>query len=602
MAAKTFSETTATGGLYLWSTADNWGGAVPVDNDSVTIPVGKTITYDGDMSDGGTWPNGLSGLAINGVWNVITTASSYLKVKANITGSGTYNCGSSGTAFPAAYQHTVYRNGSYDFRMTGTVSLYCVEPTHKYCKIAGATEAAGQTVLSVDTDLTGAGDSTWWANGSEVRICRASQNGWDPELRTIDTVSSTTITISAGLTAQKEVGSVIVLLKRNILITGSSAGSGAFNGAYGATTSWFLRASINGNINQPTAGTTIDGVLWSTQTGNGVYAASGLTIPAAITAVSRGLNACTYCIFTGVIAGCDSGIYAGTGNVLSGLVSGCSYGVHSENQTRVATTGVVDGCLNGLHSSANPCQLEGTVNNCQSGLNGVVVTVAGGTISNCGAGVKRCPSPTLYGATFSGNSADYEDHESYTYARNLGRSFRTNGTDHDDRGWAVRSGSVSPMTTTFDSVFFDDSGKTHEYVFTYGNASYYHFMEWDLECGPIETMATVEVECYAKHDATGLAASARLTFEIIDPKADPWVNSANSALDTWTAADSTDIQMHTLSYARTDPRPLKVRIYAKRASGTHKALLDFPLEFATAQPVVIPDGDTVTMKIRAQTV
>lgn len=47
MTAKTFQGNTATGGLYLWSTAANWDPAgVPTPDDTIAIPAGLVCTYD----------------------------------------------------------------------------------------------------------------------------------------------------------------------------------------------------------------------------------------------------------------------------------------------------------------------------------------------------------------------------------------------------------------------------------------------------------------------------------------------------------------------------------------------------------------------------
>jgi hypothetical protein len=94
-------------------------------------------------------------------------------------------------------------------------------------------------------------------------------------------------------------------------------------------------------------------------------------------------------------------------------------------------------------------------------------------------------------------------------------------------------------------------------------------MQWEISrTDPLSLSLTV----HAKHDATSLAEDARLHWQIIDPASDPFYGG--TALAEWIAADSTDWQSSTLTYTRTDDRPLLVRVCAKRGSGNSYAYLE----------------------------
>jgi hypothetical protein len=76
-----------------WSNTATWGGAaVPVDGDAVVINSGVTVLLDVDQSG---FTNGLLSLVINGTLNVSPSAVTCLKMNGNITGTGTFNMGTS---------------------------------------------------------------------------------------------------------------------------------------------------------------------------------------------------------------------------------------------------------------------------------------------------------------------------------------------------------------------------------------------------------------------------------------------------------------------------------------------------------------------------
>lgn len=211
MAARTF---TSAGVNNLWSNAANWDGgvAVPADGDSITIPAGQTCEYDIDNSA----MTGFAGITVTGTLNVSATAGTYVlkqRVSGYISGAGTFNCGSSGSALPANVKFTLAAgNATFNGTSGLTVNIYGQIPTYSFCKLSGA-EAAGQTRLEVDTDV-----SAQWAANDTIYIVNIN-NAANVEERTIGAVASTYIDITAGLTGAKNSGSYVIRANRNVTIT-----------------------------------------------------------------------------------------------------------------------------------------------------------------------------------------------------------------------------------------------------------------------------------------------------------------------------------------------------------------------------------------------
>ena len=167
-----------------------------------------------------------------------------------------------------------------------------------------------------------------------------------------------------------------------------------------------------------------------------------------------------------------------------------------------------------------------------------------------------------YGATLTANSTDVS-----ALATNVGeqafvRIFRYAGTANDTRAWSA-GGSMTHETSTV------PGGMTYSHKFTHTSASYWTRMEWGLAR---PHPGAISIPVYAKHDSTGLSGAQLLRWELIDPASDPIFGG--TALATWTASDSTDWQTSTLTYTKTDDRPLVLRVSAKRGSGISYAYVD----------------------------
>jgi hypothetical protein len=207
-----------------WNGGANPASGVPANNDTVTIASGHDVEFDADQSG---FANGIT-LTITGTLHASTTPGTYkLKMAANITGGGTLRSGTSGTLYPTGCIFEIIRNGFSINSSILTYDLNCTEPTIKWIRLSGV-EAAGQTVLSVDTDVTA---DPLWASGAILRIVDVA-GGVDTEERTFSSATSNTITITSGLTNQKESGAYVLLMSRNVRITHTSAAGNALTNAF----------------------------------------------------------------------------------------------------------------------------------------------------------------------------------------------------------------------------------------------------------------------------------------------------------------------------------------------------------------------------------
>jgi hypothetical protein len=369
MTAKTF---TSAGVNNLWSNAANWGGTAPVDNDSVTIPTGQTCEFDVDMSNAGTWPNGIDGLTITstGVLKLSRTTSGYLKIKAakTITGTGTFDCGASaGDAIPFAVKHTVtggagwYINGASGLTMT----VYAAEPAIKTILLT-ALEPIGETAIAVATSVVG----DIWADGDIIHIDDINQ-ARETEERTIAAggIAAGVITITAGLTAAKSPGAVLSLMTRNVKFIGVS------NTA--ALTQGFAAGKL-----------TIAGGQWTTAnywmfTGNPVI--SGGTFYAG-----------TSIVFLATTVSISGGVFSGSGTV--------SYNVNGVTITGGSFTGNGTVFSGGTLSPYAVIISAGTFSGNTSVASSIIgVTIFGGTFSGNTDVLLSCTGVSIFGGAFTSN-------------------------------------------------------------------------------------------------------------------------------------------------------------------------------------------------------
>lgn len=210
--------TITSAGSGLWSNGAVWvGGVVPVDNDTVLIASGHVVEFDVDTSG---FANGIAGITITGTLSLTRTPGTYymkLKAATTIGGAGTFDTGSLASPIPFAAKHTV--TGGSGWQISGasgmTMTVYDAEPAIETVRLT-QNEAAGATILHVDTDVTG----DIWAVGNSVYI--SDINGIDHEERIIAAagIAAGTITITAGLSAAKSAGAYVSLMTRNLRFVG----------------------------------------------------------------------------------------------------------------------------------------------------------------------------------------------------------------------------------------------------------------------------------------------------------------------------------------------------------------------------------------------
>jgi len=249
-----------------WSASGTWDTGVPADGDTVVIAAGHTVTFDVDQS---AFSTGVT-LTCNGTFQCKNTGGPYvLKCGGNVTvnSGGQFLAGTEEIPLPYAVKFTVNLNGAKKITGAGTVALYCTEPTIKTVLLSAA-EAAGQTALSVDTDVTG---DSQWAAGAKIRIDGISGTLPDSEERTILSVSAAEITVTSGITNAKAAGALVHLIDRNIKVTGATGS------AFESASSLKLAVELSGNTNgfSSCSGLQISG---GTISGNtyGIYYSSGL--------------------------------------------------------------------------------------------------------------------------------------------------------------------------------------------------------------------------------------------------------------------------------------------------------------------------------------
>lgn len=257
MAARNF---TSAGVNNLWSNPANWDGGAspPVNNDSVTIPLGQVCEFDADLSG---FADGIDGITITGTLSLTRTPGTYyLKIKAakTIGGAGTFDCGTALSPIPFAAKHTItggagwYIKGNDGAGMTMTV--YAAEPAIKTVLLTGA-ESAGATVLEVDTDITG----DIWQDGDTIRIDNiAGAKSSEERIIAAGGRAAGAITITAGLTGAQMAGATVILITRNVVFLASgnllsgfttgklTIGGGRFSNGTGYALNGCIGAVING--------------------------------------------------------------------------------------------------------------------------------------------------------------------------------------------------------------------------------------------------------------------------------------------------------------------------------------------------------------------
>lgn len=203
----------------LWSQASTWGGSgVPGNGDTVTIPAGRTVTFDVDQS---SFASGLAGLTVNGVLSWKTDTVTYLKMATDkvIGGTGTLQVGRPDNRIQRPAQGsqvraTIKLQGSNSKITTPNIYAYgWDERLNRTTLAANASAGATQVVLSEDMNLQ-AGDQILIGAGTVNDYMTESAKG-------VYTVSSydkstRTVTLTGALGHGRLAGDYVGVYNRTI--------------------------------------------------------------------------------------------------------------------------------------------------------------------------------------------------------------------------------------------------------------------------------------------------------------------------------------------------------------------------------------------------
>ena len=602
-------------GSGLWSAAGTWDTGVPVDGDDVIISSGDTVTFDVDQS---AWSTGLTGIVITGTLEISTSTGSYWMMLAGvISGAGDFNCGSSGTPYPTDCQFDleILTSTSYYINGSGglTVNFYGQRlATNPYVRLT-ADASAGATVLSVDTDVT-----TDWTDGDTIQICEyyTGQQETDPRIIATSGITSTTITVTSGLTRDKKEGSYLIVLKHNLIIhatyssyqyvfrecdnshfgTAFVVEAGDYRSSYSyqcdsceydmlalgnivADNKWpqyLLRdcnhASITGIIAgmQYVAYYNSDNIEFDSDT--------------LIAACAYIASSCAGIVFDGVSVGVASAFNSCSDITMSGSI------YKGQTQINACRNSLISGILDGgtgLMSSCTGVVVSGTLKNATSsggamaGCSNFVLT---GTVQDNYYGLTSCSNFTIAGATFSGNTngdlyrcyfSRLIDGVLYSSIENTGYndtsyasewsyipSYNHDGVEGAFKAWT--SGGIIASQTSSPPTGYDVY-----YTHYCENADRQCFREYEYTMKPDEVL---KINALVRIENGADVSSFPPRLMIIDPSADPIQLPGESALAedqvTTTTGDGTTWQELYVSYnnASTAEKIVKVRITCKHAT------------------------------------
>jgi len=381
-----------------WSAPGTWDTGIPIDGDDVVIASGHTVTFDVDQSD---FTIGVK-ITITGTLNHALTGGPYklfLKAGAGaITGTGTWNVGTSANPIPFAVKHTITGGAGWDVTGNATTGLTCTiygtEPAHQWVRLS-ANEAAGQTELSIDTDITG--EANYWKAGDKVLIS-TNKGCTEVEERTIVSATANTLTINSGLSAAKKIGDHIVLLTRNVTILQVGTNNGFYAFKEGKLTIGSCAISASSYMLRDCAYPVISGGVFygSTYNNGSTYANTGIQITGGVfTGMNRVIHSTTRPRMSGgLICGCNRPFDGAAQAVITG---GKVYG----NQAgQVGVFYYADGLrlLGGTFEKAPDSNFGVIAGNRDVYINGATF------LNNVGVFGENCWNIQCASATFTGNT------------------------------------------------------------------------------------------------------------------------------------------------------------------------------------------------------
>jgi hypothetical protein len=496
-------------GTGNWSNTATWGGTVPVDGDTVTGSAAYTVTFDANQS---AFTTGI--LFTNFHCSLVASTSPgtyYLMMGSNWTDStGQLQVGSVGTPYPVACDFTVNcKTFAIALSGVGAVMIYDSEPKYQYCKLTSAA-ISGATVLAVDRDVTngGASDNTNWLTPTRrtVDICNVAQARSVDTSHAIASATSSTITLSSGLSAAKAIGAYIVLTSRHVQIIGT--GTYLFN----APISSYLQCAMISSGTYVAGGTSKGCTFTGALSGGGSYA------------IASGVGN----VVSGTITNWGQAFYQGFCSKVSGLIAGCGAGFQYEMNSYLTSTGLIVGCTNACYES-------------------FCVAIAG-QITGCGAGLNMSDA-SLIGATLSSNTTDILPGNITGRGASLNSSTQVNFTSVNAASIAsfccdlANVGGVAGARKcwTVGGVAYSQAVTSHP---AYGAA--YQFVPsiatlptWMQDSFLIDPGTTLSLCVWAKIDTLGLAPVVQLFTADNDPflGGTPNVTTSFANNTTWQVAE-----------------------------------------------------------------
>jgi hypothetical protein len=553
-----------------WSETSTWvGGALPADGDTVVIDSGHTVTFNVNLS---SWTTGINGLTITGTLNVSTSTSSYMFIKAGATinGTGTFNVGTSDNPIP--YSTTFTLTGGAGWYIKGdtstglTMTVFGTEPTHQWVRFS-ENEAAAQTELSIDTDLTG--EANYWKVGQKVLI--STNKGYsEVQAALISSVSSSTITIDTGLSYAKNAGDHIVLLDRNVTILQVATSNlfYAFKDSKLTIGSCAISMQANYTINGCTNPTISGGVFYGNAYNNGqfIFGSNAKFTGGVITGVYRGFYSAGGCEMSG-------GLICGTNQPTNGasnlrMTGGKIYG-NATNDAQISSDGamLLGGTLEKARDAYSPAIMSNDVY-----VNGVTFKNAAGifagntrlnivsaTIDNCSYFGYRNANGKVYSATYIGTPPDYSL-ASYMTSGSIFEVFNYGGTQGAYKAWTGMG-----VITSQSSVVPSGYSQANQMALNYAMSATYCFYPVLFA---VPAGRSVEVEVYLRKSvAMTNLPKVWLSEEIERPEigdgSEDDVFTMTDSIDTW-ESDTFTID-NTLG---TEEKRMKLTFYVyKQTSG-----------------------------------
>jgi hypothetical protein len=569
-----YGDAHTTAGSGNFSTAGTWtGGTAPVAGDTWTISTGHSVKYD--ITATTDWGTG-SGTActITGTLYVDSQVGDannyYLRSSGNIviSAGGAFRVGTSlANPLPTTATFTIDFDstacGFSSISTTGTLNLFCTEPTRKYVKLLHE-EVAGATELTVDADLTA--DAVKWAVSDAIYVVDVNLTSQpDAEARVIDAgISSDHIHITAGLTADKDAGSYVVLCTRNIRIfgsTGTTSATAVIIAPTSGTAVSNVSAAITGSsstygITNGVASWTIGGTLYGL--GRGLNSTVSSAVSA--TLVSCGAydtSSCSAVTFSGLLAASTYGLYLANNCILSGLSVGQSSGVYASCGTRI--TGTVTKCVTGVTYGTNTI-VSGTISECTTGIYFGDCRTIGATFTGNTYDLRMPQWVVAYNTLFGAGSECYNYTASYANPFSYAESFAHDANSSQFRSWT--RGGITDSTTGV----APPSGFSMSYKHTCEDATMWNFRQLPYT---VRAGEGIRVRGYMmlSHDMS----SSPPKMEIINQMQDPLVSGSYTALATSTIPVSNGTVttwqvMPDMTWKNTTTLPVEVYV---RASAEH---------------------------------